>query len=175
MTDTGGVTVTAAPPTKRKRGREGAGVVMVLVGMLWFFAQPPASDSKRVRPVDPTEQVTDFQRASPGVPVPGAAPAGFVSNVSVLSAGVLRVGYVIGKDHYAEYSAGRGASFVADQTLKASPVGTVDVDGTAWQHVRSGDGHESLLRTVGDVTVVLGGLRENASLAQLTALAASLR
>ena len=182
MTDTGAVTTTAAPeaPAKKKRGRESAGdmvrslgVVMVLVVGLWFFGQASPSDSQRVRRVDPAQEVKDFARSAPGVPLPRTVPAGFVPNVSLLSPAGLRIGFVIGKDDFAEYAASRESSFVADQTGKGAPVGTVDVNGTAWQHVSAG-GHDSLVTTYGAVSVVVGGIRDKATIAELTTLAASL-
>ena len=184
MTETGSVTTTtpapAAVPAKRKRGRESAGdmvrslgVVMVLVVGLWFFGQASPSDSHRVRPVDPRQEVTDFARSAPGVPLPRTAPAGFVPNVSTLSPAGLRIGFVIGKDHFAEYAASRERSFVTDQTGRGEAVGTVDVAGTPWQHVRAG-GHDSLVKAYGPVSVVVGGTRDTATLAELTTLAASL-
>ena len=83
------------------------------------------------------------------------------------------VDFVIGKDDFAEYAASRESSFVADQTGKGSPVDSVDVNGTPWQHVRSG-GHDSLVKEFGPVSVVVGGVRDKATLAELTTLAASL-
>jgi hypothetical protein len=68
-----------------------------------------------------------------------------------------------------------GTSFLAGATGRGKPVGTVDVAGVPWQDWRSQDGHESLVRTAGKVTVLVGGLREDASLEQLKALAATVR
>ena len=182
MTDTRSVTTTtqAAAPAKKKRGRESAGdmvrslgVVMILVLALWFFGQASPSDSHRVRPVDPTQELTDFARSAPGVPLPRAVPAGFVANVSLLSPAGLRIGYVIGKEHFAEFAASRESSFVTDQTGRGAPVDTVDVGGNPWQHVRSG-GHDSLVKAYGPVSVVVGGIRDTATVAELTSLAGSL-
>lgn len=182
MTDTERVTTAtrAAAPAKRKRGRESAGdmvrslgVVMILVVALWFFGQASPSDSHRVRPVNPTQELADFARSAPGVPLPRTVPAGFVPNVSVLSPAGLRVGFVIGTDHFAEYAASREASFVADQTGRGASVGTVDVAGEPWQHLRSA-GHDSLVKAFGAVSVVVGGVRDTATVGELTALARSL-
>lgn len=183
MTDTGGVTATttAPVPAKKQRGREGAvdmvrslAVVMVLVAGLWFFGQASPSDSQPVRRVDPTLQLTDFAAANPGVPVPTSLPADWVPNVASYDGSVLRVGYVIGRSDYAEFLAGSGPQF-GTQQAGGHPSGTVDVAGTSWQQVRSGDGHESLVRQVKGVTLVVGGLRVKASVAQLQQLAAAVR
>ena len=65
-----------APPgaqavVRKKRGRESAGdmlrslgVVLVLVVLMWFLAQPPDSDEQRVRVVDPTTDVASSPVAS---------------------------------------------------------------------------------------------------------------
>lgn len=185
MTDTGGVTTTAAapPPSARKRrGRESAadmirslGIVLLLVGSLWFFGQASPSDSKAVRRVDPREQLADFRHATPGVPVPTAVPHGWTTNVASYDGAVLRVGYVVGRDGYLEFAAGSGPGFVADQTGSGAPAGTVDIVGTPWQRVRSSSGRESLVRVVRGHTLVVGGLREKASLQELQLLAALVR
>jgi hypothetical protein len=183
MTDTGVVSVVVSPPVpsrKPKRGRENVldmvrslAVVFLLVLPLWFFGQSSPSDSKRIRPVDPTEAFQAFVQDSHG-PVPSGKPASWVTNVRAYDGSVLRVGYVLG-DHYLEYSGAVGTSFLDAATGKAKQVGTVDVAGTSWQDYRSADGHESLVRTVGRVTVLVGGVRENASLAELKTLAALVR
>lgn len=190
MTDNGRVSsptapVTTAPaPAARRRGREGAvdmirslSVVMLLVVGLWFFGQASPSDRHPLRAVDPTSQYRDFGRGHPGVPVPAAAPAGWTANVATYDAetGLLRVGYVVAREAYAEFAAGTGPAFVAEQTARGARVGTVDVGGTAWEQRRTADGHESLVRVVRDVTLVVGGAREKASPAQLVALAAEVR
>ena len=181
MTDDGGVTVTAAPPAgaKSRRGRETAldmvrslAVVFLLVVPLWFFGQASKEDSKRIRPVDPTEALHAFA-AQTGGPVP-STPAGWVVNVKDYGGGVVRVGYVLG-DHYTEFQGATGTGFLEDATGRGKPVGTVDVAGTPWQSWESQDGHQSLVRTVGKVTVLVGGVRENADLAELEKLAATVR
>jgi hypothetical protein len=182
MTDTGVVTVVDSPPAtaKSRRGRETAldmvrslAVVFLLVVPLWFFAQASPGDSKRIRPVDPTEALSAFAQDAHG-PVPTGRPAGWIVNVQAYDAGVVRVGYVLG-EHYLEFSGGVGTGFLEQATGKAKPVGTVDVAGVAWQDWMSADGHESLVRTVGKVTVLVGGVREDASSAQLAQLAALVR
>ena len=105
MTDTGGVTVVETtrpvPGGKKRRGRETAldmlrslGVVFLLVVPLWFFGQASPSDSKRIRPIDPSEALRAFVSDTRG-PVP-TTPAGWVPNVQSLDGGVVRVGYVVG-------------------------------------------------------------------------------
>ena len=197
MTDTGTVTLPTATAPVNKRGREGAvdmvrslGVVMVLVAALWFFGQASPGDSQQVRRVDPSLQLKDFQAANPGQPVPVGVPAGWIPNVATYDGALLRVGYVIDRQGYLEFSAGTGARFVAEQTgttaqastaqvstaqVSTAQVSTVDVAGTPWQRVRSGNGHESLVRVVQGMTLVVGGLREKASLAQLEQLAQTVR
>lgn len=183
MTDTGGVTVVEAPPAraaKKKRGRESVldmvrslGVVFLLVIPLWFFGQSSPSDSKRIRPVDPTEALQAFAQDTHG-PVPSGTPATWVVNIARYDGGTLRIGYVLG-DHYLEFAGAAGTAFLEEETGKGKAVGTVDVGGVAWQDYRAADGHESLVRTVGDATVLVGGVRENATLAELKTLAATVR
>lgn len=171
-------------PAAKRRGHEGAsdmvrslGVVLLLVVTMWFFGQASPSDRHPVRAVDPTSQFLDFSRAHAGVPVPTAIPAGWTPNIAMYDATtqLLRVGYVINKDAFTEFAAGTGPGFVADQTAHAAPVGSVDVAGAAWQELRTADGHESLVRVVNGVTLIVGGVREKASLAQLEQLAAEVR
>ena len=183
MTDTCGVTVVESPPVptgKKKRGRETAldmvrslAVVFLVVLPLWFFGQSSPGDSKRIRPVDPTEALQAFAQDTRG-PVPSATPRGWIVNVARYDGGTLRVGYVLG-DHYLEFSGAQGTSFLDAETGKAKPVGTVDIAGVAWQDYRSADGHESLVRTIGSATIVVGGVREDATLAELRTLAATVR
>jgi hypothetical protein len=168
-----------APTGKSKRGREtvfdmvrSLAVVFLLVVPLWFFGQASPQDSKRIRAVDPSEALQEFVQSTGG-PVP-TTPAGWVVNVRAYSDDVVRVGYVIG-EHYTEFQGAVGTSFLAGATGRGKPVGTVDVAGVPWQDWRSQDGHESLVRTAGKVTVLVGGLREDASLEQLKALAATVR
>ncbi|MGB8650215.1 MAG: DUF4245 domain-containing protein [Mycobacteriales bacterium] len=175
--------VQTRPTGRQRRGRETAldmvrslGVVFLLVLPLWFFGQASPSDSKRIRPVDPTGAFHDFTRATGG-PVPSATPHGWIPNVSDYTTveGVLRVGYVVG-DHYLEYAGGLGTAFLEGETGKGRPTATVDVAGTRWQLWRSADGaHESLVRTAGRTTVCVGGVRETASRADLLTLAATVR
>ncbi|MCW2599434.1 MAG: hypothetical protein JWM02_1263 [Frankiales bacterium] len=182
MTDNGKVTVVESVPVptgKSKRGRESVldmvrslAVVFLLVLVMWFFGQASPGDSKRIRPVDPTPALQDFVADTAG-PVP-TTPHGWVVNVRVYDQGVVRVGYVLG-EHYTEFAGAVGPSFLAVETGKAKRVGTVDVGGVTWQDYRSADGHESLVRTVGKATVLVGGVRENATQAELKQLAATVR
>ncbi len=192
MADTGAVTTaptagaasgpgTAAAP-RRGRGREGAadmirslGVVMLLVVSLWFFGQASPGDGKAVRAVDPTEQLADFRHVTPGVPAPTAVPHGWTPNSASYDGEVLRVGYVVGRHAFLEFAAGRGAVFLDGQTAQGVAAGTVDVLGTPWQRLRASGGQESLVRVVRGVTLVVGGTREKASLAQLEQLAGQVR
>ena len=181
MTDTGVVTaaLTTAPTGKKKRGRENAldmirslAVVFLLVVPLWYFGQASPSDSKRIRPVDPTIALKDFT-AETGGPVP-TTPTGWVVNVRAYDNDVVRVGYVLG-EHYAEFQGSGSTGFVEDATGKGKPTQAVDIEGVTWQEYVSADGHESLVRTVGRATVLIGGVREDATLAELKTLAATVR
>ena len=163
-----------------KRGRETAtdmlrslAVVLAVVVPLWFFGQASPSDSRRIRPVNPAAALAAFVQDTHG-PVPSATPAGWVPNVAVEGAGRVRVGYVLG-EHYAEFAGGSGPGFLDDASGKATDSGSVDVQGVVWRDYRSADGQESLVRTVGMVTVLVGGVRENATRAELEALAAMVR
>ncbi len=180
---------TSAPtaPKKRKRGRESAtdmvrslGLVLLIVVPVWFLAQPPKSDEQSLRVVDPSSDVRSFSSAAPGVPVPGALPAGWRATSSTAEPGALRIGWVTPTNEYAEYDASTrpAAEFVPGSTGNGSRVGTFDVGGVAWQQFRDADGHTSLVREVGSdgVTVgsvVVGGLRETTTLEELRVLAAA--
>jgi hypothetical protein len=187
MTDNVGVTTTApvqAPPAgKRKRGRESVGdmvrslgLILVIVVVVWFFAQPSPGDSKAVRPVDTTEQFQDFTRLVPGAPLPRILPAGDVPTVAAIEGGVLRIGFNTTGRQYAEVIEGTGPAepFLVDRSDKGAVVGTVQVAGRPWQLRRSAAGRESLTRAFDQVAVVVGGPRASASLPELSALAGSL-
>lgn len=176
-------TVRPAPPGRR-RGRETAldmlrslGIVMLIVVPLWFLAQPDKGDAKRIRVVDPSADVTAFQQAAPGLPVPTTPPAGWQATSSTLDPGALRIGWVVPGDTYAEYAASTAAAatFLPTITGTAQEIGTVDVDGVTWRELRDTDGHTSFVREVTGGTVVVGGERETASPAQLRLLAAAVR
>lgn len=174
----------AEAPARRKRGRETAGdmirslgLVLVLVVVVWYLAQPPKSDEQRLRVVDPTSDITALQAAAPGIPVPGPLPTGWRPTSSTPTAGSLRVGYVTPQDQYAEYAASTTASpdFVADMSGKGAPVGAFQVGDVAWQQLRDADGHDTLVRVVAGRTVLVGGVRETSSLDELRTLAAAVR
>lgn len=181
MSDTDGVTVVESLPVptgKKKRGRESATdmirslvVVFLLVVPLWFFGQAAPSEKKHIRPVDATGAFRDFQADTAG-PVPTSIPRGWVINVQSYDSQVLRVGYVLG-EHYAEFSGAVGTSFLSDESGKAQKVSSVQINGAAWDVLESADAHESLVRTVGKVTVLVGGIRETATQEELQLLAAT--
>ncbi len=148
------------------------GVVFALVIPLWFFARASPGDSKAIRPVSEAAALRAFADDT-RAPVP-TAPAGWVVNVASYDARIVRVGFVR-KDSYAEFTGGSGAGFLETYAGKGSVDGTVDVNGTPWQKFTTVDGHTSLLRDVSGVTVLIGGIRETASDAELEELAATVR
>lgn len=175
---------TAAPPAKPKRGRETAadmirslGLVLLIVVPLWFLAQPPSSDEQTLRVVDPTPDVTAFRAAAPGVPVPTSLPEGWRPTSSTLQPSGLRIGYVTPAGEYAEYVASTRPEpeFLPDATGEARQVGELPVAGLVWRQLSDGDGHTSLVRSAGGGTVLVGGLRETATLAELRVLAGAVR
>jgi hypothetical protein len=174
----------AADAKKEKRSRQSAadmvrslGLVLIIVVVVFFLAQPPHSDAKKIRVVDSSSDVQAFRSAAPTVDAPQAAPAGWRSTVSLYDPDTeqLRVGWVTAAGHYAEYAAAVRAtpSFVEDITGQAPRTTTIDVGGATWQELRK-DKAISLVRTFGASTVVLGTLRDTASLDELRALAGSL-
>jgi hypothetical protein len=179
------VTTTATQPTapaKKKRGRETVldmvrtlAVIFALVLPMYLFHQGGPGSRQRLRPVDPTGAFA-LAAADLGAPVPAAAPQGWTCTVvdTRTAPGVVRVGYVVG-DHYLEYAAAKGDAFLADETGKGAPVGTVVLQGVTWQDLRSSTGAQSLVLRKGGVTVVVGGVRETATPAELEALASALR
>lgn len=176
----------ALPPAKRKRGLESLGdmvrslaVVMVIVLGLFFFALPPSSDRKAERDVNPAADVRSFTQVVPAALVPGALPGGWRSTVATYDSepNRLRIGYLTAANHYVEYAAveGPSATYVANLTDRAAALRTVDVAGQPWQLVQDEAHRQSLIRQVGQTTVVVGSLRNNATLDELLTLAASLR
>ncbi len=153
------------------------GLVLAGVVVVWFFAQPPHSDEKVLRTVDPSGDIAAFEADAPGAPAPGALPAQWRATSSTRTADprTLRVGYVTPANEYAEYAASfePGATFVADLT-GSSQATTVDIDGVSWERYRDEDGSESLVRTYGPVTVVVGTTRSTASTDELRVLVRSL-
>ena len=188
MRDTGDVAsdVQERPaPVKKKRGRETAGdmlrslgVVMVLVVLMWFLAQPPDSDEQELRTVDPSADVAAFQADEPSAPAPAGLPEQWRSTSSTLTGDGLRIGWVTPDGAYAEYAA---STLPADEALpelagaKAEQVEPVDLDGVQWEQYREADGSVSFVRSYGSTLVVVGTKRATADVAELEVLARSLR
>jgi hypothetical protein len=166
----------------QKRGRETAldmlrtlAVVFALVVPMWFFGRSSPSDEQRIRPVDPSGAYVAFAQDTGG-PVVTRTPDGWTPTVRDLatSPGVVRVGYVHG-DHYLEFLGSKGTDFLDEATGKATEVGTVTVGSVQWRDYRDDAGAQSLVLTRAGVTVVIGGVRETASQAELVELAALVR
>ncbi len=165
-----------------KRGRETAldmirtlGIVLAVVIPLAYFGQASKSDKARIRPVDPTAALQGFH-AETKAPVPGT-PAGWTVTVARGEVGQVRIGYVIG-EHYTEFIGGSGGTFLEDVTGKATDRGPIRVGSEVWRDYVSADGRESLVRTAGTagtVSLVVGGIREDVTQAQLKMLAATVR
>jgi hypothetical protein len=151
------------------------GLVLLIVFFVYFFARPPHSAEQKIRVVDPTSDLRAFVAAAPGGVVPRALPSGWRSTVSQYSGDILRVGWVTPSGEYAEYAAAAhpGSAFVSDLTGRAPQAGNVDIGGTSWQEYRQ-DKAISLVRAYGTTTVVLGTLRDTASLDELRILAGRL-
>ena len=62
------------------------GVVMVLVLLMWFLAQPPDSDEQELRTVDPSADVAAFSADVPAAPAPAGLTEQWRSTSSTLSA-----------------------------------------------------------------------------------------
>ena len=79
------------------------------------------------------------------------------------------------KGEYAEYAASAKPTetFLLDITGHAPRTGTVDIAGATWTEYRQDDAI-SLVRSVGQTTVVLGTLRDTAGLDELRVLAGRL-
>ncbi|MCW2779429.1 MAG: secreted protein [Frankiales bacterium] len=172
------------PTGKKKRGSENVrdmllsmGICTAIVIPIWYLAQPPASDSKTIRVVDPTSDITAFSAAAPGVPVPRVVPKGWRATSSTLTGATLRIGWVTPDDGYVEYAAQGGApgAFVADQTGRAQPVSPLTVAGRAFRVYSASRAHTSLVLQQAAGTVVVGGVRETGDDAHLTELAQGLR
>lgn len=153
-------------------------VVAIVIALVWF-ARPPSSAERRIRPVNPAENLAAFAQRAHGVPVPAPAalPAGWQATVSDYYVGrPLRVGWVTPAGHYTEYAAtaGHPGTFVADLTGHATAVGPVQLGGVRWEQYRSGSAL-SLVRQLPGGIVVLGTLRDTAGLGELGVLAAALR
>ena len=113
------------------------------------------------------------------VPAPTLLPSGWRATVSAYESepNRLRIGYLTADNHYAEYAAvtGPAASYVADLTDRGAPVRTVEISGQPWELLQDSSGRQSLIRVEGPLTVIVGTLRNNATLDELTALAGGLR
>ncbi len=173
-------TETAAPPAHR-RGRETVldmlrtlAILFALVLPLFLFHQGGPGSRKHIRPVDPSEAYT-IAAQDLGAPAP-TTPAGWTPTVvdTETVEGQVRVGYVV-HDRYLEYVADRGLGFLREATGNASRVGTDVVGGVTWQLWRNAQGHESLVRQKGPATVLVGGVRETATRAELEQLASVTR
>ena len=170
---------------KKQRGRETAGdmirslaVVMVLVLLMWWLAQPPDSDEQPLRTVDPSGDVAAFQADVPTAPAPAGLPEGWRATSSTLTADGLRIGWVTPDGEYAEYAASTAPSEETRPGLtgdKARQVEPLQVDGSPWDRYEEADGSVSLVRTYGTTLVVVGTTRATADVAELEVLAGSLR
>jgi hypothetical protein len=153
------------------------GLVLLLVLVVFFFARPPSGDAKRIRVVDPTSDVQAFAAKAPAGAVPRTMPSTWRSTVSTFDpeTNQLRIGWVTPAGHYAEYAAATHAPpvFVSDITGQAPRVGDVEIGGVTWQQYRK-DAAISLVRDYGVTTVVLGTLRDTATLDELRVLAGRL-
>jgi hypothetical protein len=148
------------------------GIILVVVFPLWYFGQASQSDRARIRAVDPTEALQAFH-AETKAPVP-TAPPGWTVTVARGDIGQVRIGYVVG-EHYTEFIGGSGPTFLDDITGKATDKGPVRVGSVVWRDYLNENGKESLVRTVGTVTLVVGGIREDVTKPQLMELAATVR
>lgn len=154
------------------------GLVMVLVVLMWFLAQPPDSDEQELRTVDPAADVAAFTADRPSAPVPTGLPQRWRSTSSTLEAETLRIGWVTPDGEYAEYAASTlpVEEFLPDVTgARAERVEPVQVDGQEWERYRESDGSVSLVRAYGPTLVVVGTTRATAGVAELEVLAGSLR
>ena len=174
-----------APSVGKKRGRETAAdmlrslaVVLVLVVLMWFLAQPPDSDEQPIRVVDPTADVAAFGATVPAAPVPTGLPETWRPTSSTLLSDpdALRIGYVTAEGEYAEYAASTAPAqeFLPDITGKGEQLAPREVAGQTWERYEAADGSVSLVREYGSVLVVVGTTRATAELAELEVLAASL-
>lgn len=165
--------------TEKRRGRENAadmvrslGLVMVLVIGLWWLAQPGEQDEREIRVIDNSGSVAALLREAPGTPVP-STPAQWQPTVADGVVGGLRLGYVTPSEHYVEFvvSTGGDPEFLETITGKGTQVGTFDIGEVTWQQYSGEDRATSLVRVVGEATVVVGGLRETATFDELATLA----
>ena len=151
------------------------GLVMLIVVPIWFFAQPPESDSQALRVVDPGPDVAQLLESAPGVPVPRALPEGWRSTSSTLDPQGLRIGYVTPSGEYAEYAASSRPEFVNEITGGGTQVAERPLGGQTWRQYVDGDDHTTLVREAAGRAVAVGGVRETTTLAELEQLATATR
>lgn len=179
------MTETNAPvePPKRKRGRENTrdmllslAVCLAVIIPIWYLGQPAPSDSKAIRPVDPTSDLRSFAQVAPGVPLP-TTPEGWTPTSSTLEGANLRIGYVTDGEGYVEYAAQGGdqGTFLRDQTGRGDAGSSLQVGERTFTIYSDGEEHTSLVLQQDSGTVVVGGLRETAGDEELSELAATLR
>lgn len=163
----------------KKRGRENAldmvrslGLVMILVIAAWWLAQPNDEDEQEIRVVDSSGSVASLLREAPGTPVP-TTPAQWQPTVDAAQPGGLRLGYVTPTDQYVEFAVSTSGDpeFLETITGRGSEVGTFDIGDVTWRQFSGRAESTSLVRVVGDATVVVGGVRETATLDELRTLA----
>lgn len=154
------------------------GVVMILVIVIYVLAQPTASDQLGIRRIDPSSDITGFARELPSTPVPSTVPDDWTPTSSQFVTGTdrLRVGYVTAGGRYAEYAASAADTEIVLDELTGGGrlLEPVDVAGDQWQQYVDEDGSLSLVRSFGQVTVVVGTLRSSATLDELRVLAGAL-
>ena len=152
-------------------------LVLGIVGVVFLLARAPHGDEKELRVVDPTSDVQAFNDNAPAGAVPRDMPADWKATVSTYErdTGLLRIGWVTPRGEYAEYAAqpSPDGKFLPDITGHAQRVGTVNVDGVVWEEYRKDDA-VSLVRKYGTTTVVVGTMRDTASLDELYVLAGRL-
>ncbi|MCW2545277.1 MAG: hypothetical protein JWM40_2829, partial [Frankiales bacterium] len=126
----------------QRRGRETAldmvrtlAIVFAVVLPLWFFGQASSSDKATIRPVDPSTALKGFS-IDTGAPVP-TTPSGWTVTVARGDVGQVRIGYVVG-EHYTEFTAGSGPTFVEDVTDKGRDKGALTINGVVWRDYLNG-------------------------------------
>ena len=152
------------------------GLILLVVVPIWFLAQPPDSDEQELREVDQSADRQAWSSTVPGAPLP-EPPADWRPTVTQYDgqARTVRFGWNTPERRYAEFAAAVAAepALVEELTGAAEQDGTVDVDGVAWRRYVDDDGSVSLVREVGEATVVVGTTRSSLPDDELRALAAS--